>query len=203
MIEASDAVSAEAKVSADLVRRIGAGDHSAETSMVERYGRGLLLLLRRRTGDAELAQDMRQEVFRIAIEKLRSSPINDSERLAAYLRGVAVNLVSASWRKARRQATSADSEAVEAAAGDDPGPFDRLSRAQVQTAVKALLDELPVPRDREILTRLYLDEQDRESICQALSLEAVHFNRVLFRAKQRFKALLLREGKAEHLWPVE
>ena len=43
--------------------------------MFERYARGLLFLLKQRTRDVELAQDLRQETFRIAIEKLRDGPV--------------------------------------------------------------------------------------------------------------------------------
>lgn len=158
--------------------------------MVQRYGRGLLYLLRRRTGDAELALDVRQDAFRIAIEKLRTSELNEPERLGAYLRGIALNLLLADSRKAARRGTTADSDAIEAAADDRPGPFAEVSRTQVQQAVRTLLRELRVARDREILIRVYLDEEDKESICQALQIDSAHFNRVLFRAKQRFRALL-------------
>jgi RNA polymerase sigma-70 factor (ECF subfamily) len=203
LIEPESAITQEPQVSAEIVARIGAGDRSAESLLVERYGRGLLFLLRRRTEDTELAKDLRQETFRIAIEKLRAEPIENPERLAAFLRGVAVNLVGSSWRKKSRQATTADTEVIEALAADDPTPFDELSRAQVSGAVRTLLQELTVARDREILTRLYLEEQDRETICATLGLDSVHFNRVLFRAKQRFRELLLASNQGANLRPVK
>jgi RNA polymerase sigma-70 factor, ECF subfamily len=188
--EVSAVAAAEAQASADLVARIAHGDRSAETAMVERYARGLLYLLRRRTGDAELALDVRQDTFRIAIEKLRTAPLNEPERLAAYLRGIALNLLTADIRKTIRRGTTADSDAIEAAADDTPGPYDDVSREQAGAAIRAMLAELRVPRDREILIRVYLDEEDKESICDALGIDGVHFNRVLFRARQRFRELL-------------
>lgn len=189
----------EAQVSADLVRRIGRGDRSAEHEMIERYGRGLLYLLKRRTADAELAKDLRQEAYVVAIEKLRTSSIDDPERLGAYLRGIAVNLVIAEQRKTKRRATSPDLAAIDAASDNRPGPGDSLSRAQLAAVVRTLLDELPVERDREVLVRLYLMDQDRERVCDALGIDASHFNRVLFRAKQRFKALLMQTEKRRNL----
>jgi len=189
----------EAQTSIDLVRRIGRGDRAAEREMVERYGRGLLYLLRRRTSDPELAKDLRQEAYVIAIEKLRASPIDEPERLGAYLRGIAINLVSAAQRKTRRRATSTDLESIDAASDARPGPGDTLSREQIAASVRALLDELPVDRDREVLIRLYLMDQDRDRICDALGIDASHFNRVLFRAKQRFKALLMQAARRRKL----
>lgn len=184
----------EARVSADLVARIGRGDGTAEQEMVARYERGLGFLLRRRTGDPELALDLCQDTFRIAIEKLRAGPLNEPERLAGYLRGVAVNLVVGLERKTARRATTPDSDKVEATADRGPGPFDDVSSRQVGDAVRRLLAELRTPRDREILTRLYLEEDDKESICRDLGIDSTHFNRVLYRAKQRFRDLL---GEAE------
>jgi len=190
----------EPAIAADLVARIGRGARDAEEAMVRRYGPGLLYLLKRRTRDADLALDLRQDTFRVAIEKLRAGPLDEPERLAAYLRGVALNLWIAHQRKHARRATTADSDAVEAAAdAGERGPFENVSRAQVRDAVGVLLDELGTPRDREILKRVYLRDEDKEDVCAALGVDATHFNRVLFRAKQRFRELLVRADRRKKL----
>jgi len=189
----------EHQISAALVARIGRGDRAAEEEMVAHYGRGLLYLLKRRTGDAELALDLRQDTFVVAIEKLRTAPLNEPERLAGYLRGVALNLVLAHQRKTARRATSVDSDAVESTVDHGKGPYDNVSGDQLGQAVRLLLQELRTPRDREILTRLYIDEEDKESICRGLGVDALHFNRVLFRAKERFRELLLRAERKKRL----
>ena len=180
----------EAQISADFVKRIGLGDIRAEEELVRRYQRGLIYLLQRRTRDPQLALDLAQETFRIAIEKLRQSPIEQVDRVGAYLRGTALNLVIGEVRKHARRRTSADSDAVDAAADDAAGPFDHVSGEQVKRLVRKLLDELPVPRDREILVKTYLEDQDKSAICEALGVDSAHYNRVLFRAKERFRELL-------------
>jgi RNA polymerase sigma-70 factor (ECF subfamily) len=190
----------EPQIAADLVARIGRGARDAEEQMIRRYGAGLLYLLKRRTRDPELAADLRQDTFRIALEKLRSSPLDEPERLAAYLRSVALNLWIAHQRKNTRRATTADSEAIEAAADESrPGPFENVSGEQVRDALSQLLAELGTPRDREILQRLYLNDEDKEAICVALGVDASHFNRVLFRAKERFRELLIRADRRNKL----
>ena len=180
----------EAQISADLVKRIGQGDRRAEEELVRRYQRGLIYLLKRRTRDPQLALDLTQETFRIAIEKLRQSAIEQIERVGAYLRGTALNLASADVRKYARRATTVDSDAVDAAADGVAGPFDQVSTDQVKRLVRKLLDELPVQRDREILVKTYLQDEDKSVICEALGVDSAHYNRVLFRAKQRFRELL-------------
>ena len=89
----------EPQIAADLCTRIRPGSRDAEGEMVRRYGAGLLYLLKRRTRDADLALDLRQDTFRVAIEKLRGSALEEPARLAAYLRGVALNLLIAQRRK--------------------------------------------------------------------------------------------------------
>ncbi len=190
-MDAPDDPQQEARISADLAQRIGRGDRSAEAELVERYGRGVLYLLKRKTRDPELALDLRQETFRVAIEHLRAGGLEDAARIGAYLRGIAVNLAIADARKSTRRATTADSDAIELAADPTAGPAENVSTEQVRAAVRGLLDELPVQRDREILLRFYLDDEDKDSICAGLGVDSAHFNRVLFRAKERFRELVV------------
>jgi len=201
--ETASQASDEQAIAADLGARIGRGDLAAETELWNRYSRGLLFLLRRRTGDPHQAEDLRQETFRIALEKLRSGELDDPQRLAAYLRGIAVNLARGDWRKRARQKTTADSEAIAEASDGRSGPMDEVSRQQLAGVVAMLLEELGVSRDREILRRFYVDEADKAQICGELDISPTHFNRVLSRAKQRFRKLLLQEERAGKLGLVE
>ena len=106
---------------------------------MRRYQRGLIYLLQRRTRDHALALDLAQDTFHIAIEKLRHGPIEQVDRVAAYLRGTALNLATAEGRKNARRGTTTDSDAVIAAA-DPPksaGTFDQVSSEQVQRVVRS------------------------------------------------------------------
>jgi RNA polymerase sigma-70 factor, ECF subfamily len=193
----------EQLAAAALVHRVGTGERAAETELVRRYSRGLRHVLRRRTSDQALAEDLAQDTFRIAIERLRKGPIDQPESLAAFLYSTARNLLIAHQRKEWRRGTTADSEAIELAPDDTRNPYGEVSREQVSRLVRQLLGELPVPRDREILQRFYVQEQDKEAICSALALDGLHFNRVLHRAKQRFRQLLLHADRRAQLRLVE
>lgn len=188
----------EKEIAADLVARIGNGDHAAEAAMVQRYGRGLLYLLRRKCGDRALADDLYQDSFRIALERLRAREMRNPEMLASFLNGIASNLVISHYRREHSRATDTDLAAIERVA-TRPDQFDSLSREQVAKTVRRLLNELTQPRDREILLRIFLDDQDKTRVCAELGLDSLHFNRVLFRAKQRFKTLLLQAERRERL----
>jgi DNA-directed RNA polymerase specialized sigma24 family protein len=92
---------------------------------------------------------------------------------------------------------------VSAIPDESYSPYRDVSRAQNTKLVRQLLNELPVERDRELLERLYVQDQDKEEICQALGLDSLHFNRVLHRAKQRFRQLLLHAERRSQLRVIE
>jgi RNA polymerase sigma-70 factor (ECF subfamily) len=56
-----------------------------------------------------------------------------------------------------------------------------------------VLRQLSISRDREILRRYYLSDDDKEVICRDLGLSPGHFDRVLYRAKQRMRELIDRQ----------
>jgi len=195
--ETSAQAAEEPRIAADLVARIGRGDRAAEAELCCRYSRGLLFLLRQRTGDTELAQDLRQDTFRIAIEKLRASGLDDSERLAAWLRGIALNLVTGDWRKRDRRKTTADTDALAEMPTPDEyaNPEAELGRAQLADALRRAIARMAVERDRAILMQYYVDERDKDEICAALDISSLHFNRVLYRAKERLRKILIEEER--------
>ena len=189
----------ERKAATDLVSRIAAGDRVAETAMIERYSRGLRYILRRRTRDPELTEDLLQDTWAVALERLRGPSLEKPERLAGFLSGVARHLALNENRKSGRQRTSPHSDFIEAIPDDESSPMLQASRAEVAGHVRRLLAELSQERDREILNRFYVRELDKATICRQLGVDDSHFNRVLYRARQRLRDLVLREGARSRL----
>lgn len=182
----------EAAVAADLARRIAAGDAAAEGQLVERYRRGLLALLHHLGALPDLAEDLGQETFRIVIERLRHEGLADPAGLAPFLRGTARNLLIAERRKAARRRTREDSRELRLAVAPAPSQLQSVLLDEEAGMVRRLIGELPTDRDRQVLLRFYVGEEDKDAICADLGLDSLHFNRVLFRARQRFKELLER-----------
>ena len=187
----------EEAVAADLARRIAAGDAGAEEDLVARYRRGLLYLLGRLGAPPDLADDLQQETFRIVIERLRREGLADPSGLAPFLRGTARNLLIAERRKTARRRTWGDTGELEQAVALAPNPLQSVLVNEEAEMVRRLIGELPTDRDRQLLMRFYVGEEDKESICADLGLDSLHFNRVLFRARQRFKELLERFQKRQ------
>jgi RNA polymerase sigma-70 factor (ECF subfamily) len=179
----------------ELSRRIREGDVSAESELIRQFEPGLRVLLRRRTGgDIGLLQDLVQETLLVVIQRLRGAGIDDPQKLAAFAAQTARNLAIASLRKAERQRTDVDSEAAERNADPSRSIEDMAGDAESALAVRALLRELPQPRDRLMLKRFYLDDHDKEVICQELDLTEAAFNQALSRARKRFRQILEERG---------
>jgi RNA polymerase sigma-70 factor (ECF subfamily) len=183
--------------SVDLVRRIVSGDPAAEAELVRRFSRALSFLLRRLTRDEAAAEDLYQETFRLVIEKLRRGELREAERLPGFVSSMARNLFLGSVRlSGRRQKWHGDPEATETAPDPAPGQLSKLLVQERAATVRRVLAELGNDRDREILSRYYIADENKEDICRDLELTDLHFNRVLFRARQRYKELFERRHGA-------
>lgn len=178
----------------DFVSRIASGDRAAEAEFVRKYERGVRVLVRRhcRPNDP-VVDDLTQDVLTRLIERLRAGGVRDPSALPAYVRATVVHTTSAEYR--RRRVTEPTSALDELPSLESPS--ERIASGQVSELLAALLTHLPVPRDREILVRFYLEEQDKDTVCRALSIDTAHFHRVVFRARERFRALLLAVGIGE------
>ena len=177
----------------DLVRRIVAGDRQAESELIDRFGEGLLFLLRRWTRDPVTAEDLYQETVRLALEKIRRGEVREPDKLPGFLRSLAKNLSIHHYRRGSvRDERERDFEEVGADVVASQDPMDqltRLLRAEKAALVRRVIGEMPVERDRQVLFRFYLGEEDKERICADLGLTGPEFNVVLFRARQRYRKL--------------
>lgn len=191
--------SEERQVAKDLLQRMAEGDASAESELVERYSRGLRFLLRRKTRNSELAEDLLQETWAVALQRIRKSPLEDPCRLAGYLAGIARHLALNEIRKEIRHRTTVNSEIVDLIPDDSSSPIRQASRAEICRHVHSLLRELKRDRDREILNLFYVQEQDKSRICRDLGLDSNHFNRVLYRARHRLREIVLSHGTRQQL----
>jgi RNA polymerase sigma-70 factor (ECF subfamily) len=181
---------------ADLVHRILNADSSAEAELIERYRRAVAALAQRHTPAAADAEDVFQETFRLVIEKLRQGELREPERLSGFVCSIARNLAIAASRRARRYLPA---ETIDAQPAVGSGQLETVLQRENVNLVRRVLSELSSERDREVLRRFYLIEDPKAVICQRMGLSSLQFDQVLFRARQRYRALFSRiaEGKRE------
>jgi len=173
----------------DLVSRIRAGDRQAEAELVERYSRGVKIIIRREVDDAAAAEDIHQETFRIGLEKIRQGDVREPERLSGFICGVARNLVIDYFRRAARQENMTEIEEAARLPHPASDQLQELLRKEKADLVRQVLKEMPNERDIQVLYRFYIADDEKEQICADLGLTSLHFNRVLHRARERFREL--------------
>jgi RNA polymerase sigma-70 factor (ECF subfamily) len=184
--------------SVSIALRIREGDPSAESALVERFGRGVRVILRHVAGDPTLVDDLYQETFRVALERIRRGGLRNPAQLAAFLAGLARHLATDHFRRARRGSQESVS-VLEHVAAAGPSSFDALSQRDQVDRVRRTLEGLSTERDRDVLRRFYLTADDKDCICADLGLTRLQFNRVLYRARERFRELWLAEHNSENI----
>ena len=180
---------------AELVRRIQHGDSEAEADFVLRYRRGVTVIVTKAGRGRVPIEDLCQDVLATAIEKVRAGSVRDPERLSGFVAGLARMVVMDYVRKERSR-DAIEARMPPAPTAHAPEAVSRLLQEEQAASVRTLLGELDSERDREILFRFYLAEDDKERICRDLGLTALHFNRVLFRARERFRELYRKSAAA-------
>jgi RNA polymerase sigma-70 factor (ECF subfamily) len=187
---------------ADLVRRIQAGEAAAESELVARFSRGLLLMLRRLVQNPALADDLHQETLALVIQKIRRGEVREPEKLTGFLRSTARNLFIADRRKEARYRALDDGEeeGSRPLADRGPAPLERVLAEEEARQVQKLLSELRFERDRQLLLRFYLSDDSKEELCADLEIEPERFNKVLFHARERLRELWERAEKRQRFF---
>ena len=177
---------------AELVAKILSGDRRAEEALFERYRRGIATILRQTLGSRAVAEDLFQETFRLALEKVRAGELRDPERLPQFLNSLARNLAIDYFRKNTRRGTDEPLESVDHTLEIEPSQYAQLARREKGQLALEVLRQLGNDRYRQLLYRYYIAEEEKASLCADFDLSSLHFNRVLFRARQHYRELFLK-----------
>ena len=167
---------------------IQAGDSAAETAMILRYSESVIFMLMKRTGDKALSEDLHQDTFRIVLQRLRSDKsLVTPSKLSGFVHRTALNVCIDHARKIIRRKTHADSELCAYAPDNAVTQLDKVIAEERIGLVRDIIENLTVARDRELLRRFYVLEQDKPQICSHFNMTSDNFDRVISRARKRFK----------------
>ena len=83
---------------ARVAERIRNGDVSAEDQLVRQFGDRVRMFVGARTRDRELARDLSQDVMMHVLTALRRGQLRESDRVAAFVYGIARNVVNNHFR---------------------------------------------------------------------------------------------------------
>ena len=156
--------------------------------LAEHFGRGVRVILRNAARDPSLVDDLHQDTMRILLERIRAGAVRDPAQLGSFVASLARNLATQHFRSARRN-EPAEAGQLEGLADPSESAHETVLRREQAAMVRQVLNELPLERDREVLRRFYLRQDDKEHICADFELSSLQFNRVLHRARERFREL--------------
>jgi RNA polymerase sigma-70 factor (ECF subfamily) len=172
-----------------LPQRIQAGDKEAEVEFYQQFFPQLDTMLRKVTNTRQDAEDVLQEVMRLAIEKLRQGQIRNDNSLTGYVQQIGRYQAIEFYRKRRNLSYVEDPYEVSEESERSCTLCDEVMSQEQDGLVRNVIDGLKNNRDRILLRMVYLDEFSKNEVCDLLDLDQLHFNRVLYRAKSRFRAL--------------
>lgn len=185
-------------LSASLVNKIQIGDQKAEAEFVEACSIHLLLMLRSCTQNPDIASDCCQKTLLITLNKIRAGSIRKPQSILAFLKRTASNVVITHHRTENRYKNLGEQISYLQGQVENPA-IKEIDSENIKCVLKKLLDQLTIPRDREILQRFYLNEEDKSSICWDFGIKPEHFDRVLYRAKQRVRVMLEKQKDVKML----
>jgi RNA polymerase sigma-70 factor, ECF subfamily len=159
-------------------------------ALIERNYVGLRLLVARRCRDQHVGADLLNEAVCTTWAKWQAGKIERPEQIAGYVLQVTMNLLRNHRRAiAERPEKRADATKLQELASDAQ-PGDEAIERQIALQVKNVIRGMSSQRDRAILVRFYLDEEDKQTICRDLGLTPLQFDKILHRARGRLRKLL-------------
>ncbi|HEY3135455.1 MAG TPA: sigma-70 family RNA polymerase sigma factor [Blastocatellia bacterium] len=170
------------------------GDSTADDDLVSRYNQGVSIIVDRIVKSRHATEDVSQETFKIVLEKIKRGDVRDPERLSGFVCGIARNTAINYLRGARKTASLEEVLNTEQIPDPAPNQLDEILSRERALLVRRVISELNRERDREVLFRYFIAEEDKDNICRDLNLTRPQFNGVVFRAIARFKELYLRHA---------
>ena len=178
-----------AHTDAELIQRILAGDPDAFSPLVKKYQKGVHTLVWRKIGDFHTAEEITQDAFLTAYQKLGT--LKNHHQFAGWLYVIAANLCRDWLRKKRLPMDSLDRT--------DTNEVDKVSYsryvAEKQKAdadetrreiVRKLLQKLP-ESERTVMTLHYLGEMTINAISEFLGVSPNTIKSRLSRARNRLR----------------
>lgn len=168
----------------ELIQAVFAGENTAYEKLYDRYAPLVRAICYDTTRNLTDAQDLAQDVFMRAYEKL--GHLRDRDRFGKWLVGIA-RLRCKEWRRQRAQGRDKhvgldDAELATA----NPSNDDRIEQ------LREMITALP-EKERLALHTFYLQGSSADNARRIMGLSRSGFYRVLERARKRLEQLIIQE----------
>jgi RNA polymerase sigma-70 factor (ECF subfamily) len=140
----------------------------------------------------ELIEDASQETFLRVLTYFRAGKkLDNPSSLPGFVYAICHNVALEFLRAHTRHDQLP--ERFNDPAGAGPDPERQVVTEERKAQVRRLLGELP-EKDRRLLKRVFLDEEDKDAVCREFQVDRNYLRVLLHRARTRFRAVIAREG---------
>jgi RNA polymerase sigma-70 factor (ECF subfamily) len=180
---------------AELVQQALAGSQAAYQELVTRYAAPAVNLAARMVQDRALAEDLAQEAFVRAFDRLAT--YDQQRRFASWFFQILHN-VTIDFLRLKRPATVSLDDAEEAAHAADPAATAPDAQAEQAELARAMDEALSLirPEYREAVLLYYREELSIEEVAASMNLPPGTVKTYLFRARKELASILAARGWA-------
>ncbi len=183
---------------AQLVRQVREGDASGMTDLYELISTGLRPYLARQLRP----QDYRDKIHTIFVDvviAIQRGQLRDPDRLMGFARTIARRKVSGYICTAMAdRRNQVDIESIFWLASPQASPENEMIFREQRDLVRWTLAQLS-DREREILSRFYMQEQTQQQICSEMGLTHTQYRLLKWRSKARFGEVSRKQITSGHL----
>lgn len=172
----------------ELIRRIVAGDHQAFATLADRYSRPVYALVARIAGSAEDAEELTQDAFMKAFDKLRQ--FDGRSTFATWLYRIACNTALSYARRKRRHVCPIDENRAAALPDDEADRLEEMAeREKSLDALGRAVGSLDA-EDRALVTLFYYEERSIGQCAEIMALTEGAVKVRLHRARKKLYLLV-------------
>ncbi len=176
------------------VERLQAGDFRTQEHFVAYFSELIQLKLRSRLNSPQAIEDVRQETFTRVFVALRDGKLRQPDRLGAFVNSMCNNVLLEHYRSTSGDDSLDDEERPEIPAANID-VLGAIANKQMAEKIHEILEEMP-ERDRRLLREVFLEEREKDDVCKDFGVDREYLRVLLYRAKQSFKSLYLKNVAA-------
>ena len=173
-----------------LIKRILAGERNQYRQLVDRYAPMIFHLIRSYVKEGAVVQDLAQEVFIKAYDRL--SDFGFQSKFSSWIYRIAVNHCKDYLKNVRRRninLSSMDAKSIDAVLEDQPSQLNELVDSELNDKLKAAIDLLPEVYRNALLLK-YMHNMTYKAMAEELGDTVESLKVRVHRARNELKTIM-------------
>jgi RNA polymerase sigma-70 factor (ECF subfamily) len=180
---------------ATYLENLRSGDEPTEQHFIRYFSQLITLKLRSRLQSPQAIEDVKQETFARAFALLRSEGgVRSGERLGACVNSICNHVLLEHYRASGR-AQPLEEEVAANLLDKRSDALSEMITKQTRAAVHEVLETLG-DRERLVLRSVFVEERDKDEVCEELGIDRNYMRVLVHRAKQAFRERYQRRSAA-------